>query len=335
MSKEEQMNWYIWSDVCFVSTGQLVVPETGHDLLLFLLDLPALEVEGRDGGGREHLDGAEQQHVRDAGGDPGRGAPAPPAERERVHGRHGGAERAGGHDVERGLRAAAPHEAPRAGHGGGAVAPRFGGGDRDGDGADDGEVDEEERGEEHEQRVEEEEQEGVVEERHGEHRQRHDGGGAGELEGVPEGDGQDGAPEVALCRAERHRGHGGAPLGGAGGREGGDGGKDGGDLDGGAGDDGAEEPAASGEEEAAEVGLEGPDEVPVRGGGRVGAADGVGVEEHGGGEGLHGERVPEEQRRGEGGREGEEREEERAVPGRDDRAVLEEGEEARRRLPRV
>jgi hypothetical protein len=55
--------------------------------------------------------------------------------------------------------------------------------------------------------------------------------------------------------------------------------------------------------------LERPDEIPVRGGGRVGAADGVGVEQQG--SLWHGKGVAEEQRRGERGREGEERREER------------------------
>jgi hypothetical protein len=322
-----------WSDVCFVSIGQLGVPDASPDLLLFLRALSALEVVGRDGGGGEHLHGAQQQHVGGAGGGPARGAPRPPAERERVHGRHRGAEREGGHHVERGLRAAAPHEAPRAGHRARAAAPGLGGRDDHGDRADDGEVDEEERGEEHEQRVEEEEQEGVVEERHGEHREGDDGGRAGELQGVSERDGQDRAPEVALGRA-RGRGHGcAAGGGGGGGGEGGDGGEDGGDLDGRAGHDGAEEAPAGGEQEAPKVVPERPDEVPVRRGLRVGAADGVGVEQHGGRQGLHGEGVAEEQRRGERGREGEERREERGVPGRDDGAVLQEREEARL-LPR-
>ncbi|PVH62371.1 hypothetical protein PAHAL_3G276800 [Panicum hallii] len=132
-----------------------------------------------------------------------------------------------------------------------------------------------------------------------------------QLEGVPERDGQDRAPEVALARAHG-RGSVAPPQEevegkvataaktatkaprrlqhylGAHGHE------------------GAEEAPAGGEQKAPEVVLESSDEVPVRGRGRVGAADGVGVEQQGGRQRLHGEG-----RRGERGREGEKRHEER------------------------
>jgi len=298
-----------------------------HDLLHFLHALPALEVVGGDGGDGEHLHGAEQQHVGDARGHPGGGAAWPPSDRERVHGRHRGAERARGDHVHHGLRAAASHQAPRARHRAGAPPPGLRRGHGHGHVADDGEVDEEERGQERQQRVEEEEQEGVVEEDDREHGQGEDGGGARQLQDVPERDGQYGSPDVAPRRAERGP-HGGAPVGGG---VGGDCGEDGGDLDGGPGHHGAEEAGSDGEQEALEVGLEGPDEVPVRGGGRVHAADGVRVEKHRGGQRLHGEGVAEEQRRGERGREDQQREEERGVPDREDGAVLQERQEARRR----
>lgn len=123
-------------------------------------------------------------------------------------------------------------------------------------------------------------------------------------------------------------GHGGA-LGFRGGGESSDGGEDGGDLDGGPEDHGGEEARAGVEEEPPEVALEGFDEGRVGGAGRVGAADGVGVEERGRGQGLHGEGVAEEQRRREGGRECQERQEEGPVASREEDPVLQEGEEAR------
>jgi hypothetical protein len=228
--------------------------------------------------------------------------------------------------MSRHARPTAP--APRAAHRASATPPGLRRGHGDGDRADDGEVDEEERREEREQRVEEEEQEGVVQEDDREHGQGHDGGGAGQLQDVLERDGQYRAPEVGPGRAERCS-HGGAPVGGG---ECGDGGEDGGDLDGGPGHDGAEEAAAACEQQAPEVGLEGPDEFSVRGAGQVDAAYGVRVQQHGGGQRLHGDGVAEKQRRGERGREDQEGDEERAVPGREDGAVLQEREEARRCL---
>ena len=73
------------------------------------------------------------------------------------------------------------------------------------------------------------------------------------------------APDFALGRAER-RGHGGASICG---------GEDGGDLDGRSGHNGGEEAAGGGEKKSLEVGLEGLDEITVRGGGWVDAAGGV------------------------------------------------------------
>jgi hypothetical protein len=299
-----------------------------HDLLLFLRGVSALEVERRERRDGEQLDGAEEQHVRHAGGGPGGLGQRPPPQRERVDGRDGGAEREGRHDVGRGLRAAPPQEAPRARHGGGAAPPGLGGGDHHRHGADDGEVGEGEAREEDEQRVEEEEEEGVVEEDHREERRGQGRAQAGELERVAEGEGEDGSPPPRVPLRPRRRE---TVVG-----EGADGGEDGGDLDGRPGEQGGEEARAGGEEEALDVGLEGAREVAVRRGGRVGAADGVRVGQHGGGQRLHGERVAEEERGREGGGQGQQRQEEAPIPGREDEAMAQEGEEARRlsALPR-
>ena len=98
------------------------------------------------------------------------------------------------------------------------------------------------------------------------------------------------APDFATGRAERC-GHGGTSVCG---------GEGDGDLDGGPGNNGAEEAAGGGEKKSLEVGLEGLDEIPVCGGGRVDVAGGVCVQQHGGILRLHGQGVAEEQRRGEG-----------------------------------